>query len=287
MRKIALILLLLALNQKGYSQYDRVSFYVVAHPDQWQLFMGLNASDDLSTPDDAIKSKVVFIYTTAGDQSCNGSPCNTPHYLARQEAAHTAIEFCSDRTRDHGQWHTSHDVVNGHTILKYNYNNAVSYCLRLPDGCNGNSLFKESLQSLHSGNSSISAIDSSATYHDWNDLITTVQQIMTNERSNIGDMYVNTADTDAVLNKGDDPDHIYTGLLCLNALDSMHHLTINLFREAIIASLPANTDDIAIAAKAALLSQMDYVRTENGMPSEWTPQNISYLSRNYLRTVTR
>jgi hypothetical protein len=39
------------------------SFYVVAHEDDWQLFMGLNAALDVPAPD----SKTVFVHTTAGD----------------------------------------------------------------------------------------------------------------------------------------------------------------------------------------------------------------------------
>ncbi len=43
--------------------YSAVSIYVVAHQDDWQLFMTPDAYNDLIDSD----KKTVFIYTTAGD----------------------------------------------------------------------------------------------------------------------------------------------------------------------------------------------------------------------------
>lgn len=288
MKKAILILLLLAAYLNGVCQYNRMSLYVLADPDQWQLFMGLNAYDDLVMNDSVIKNKVVFIYVTAGDESCNGTTLNTSEYLTRQAGAHNAVEFCADKSHPHCQLTAHHDVIMGHAILKYNYNNVVSYFLRLPDGCSGKSLSGQSLQLLHDGAiASISAIDSTATFTGWSDLVGTMQQIIAREQHGLNYIYANTADTNTTINKGDDPDHVYAGMLCMDALDSQQHLTINLFQEAVIATLPSNVDDMSIATKAALLSQLDYTRTENGLPSEWTPLNISYLSRNYFRTIQR
>jgi len=288
MKKTAIIILLLSLYYKGYCQYGAASFYVVAHPDQWQLFMGNNAYNDITKSEKGKENKVVFIYTTAGQESCNGTPLNTSVDIARQDGAHNCVEFCADRSGSHGQWSLIPVTVQGHSILKYTYKNVVSYWLRLPDGCSGQGLYGQSLQFLHDGTlSSIKTVDSSTTYKGWDDLAGTIRQIIVNESADVNEIVLNTADTDASINSGDDPDHIYTGMLCINAVDSIPNTTLNLFMESVIATLPANLDYRAIANKAALLSQLDYVRTENGLPSEWTPHNISYLNRNYFRTVTK
>lgn len=45
-------------------KYDVVAFYVTAHhQDDWQLFRGHHAHEDLLTPG----AKIVFVYSTAND----------------------------------------------------------------------------------------------------------------------------------------------------------------------------------------------------------------------------
>ena len=62
-----------------------VTFYVVAHADDWQLFMNPDAFKDITMPD----SKVVFIVTTAGDA---GKEDN--YWKAREEGMKSSIRFC-------------------------------------------------------------------------------------------------------------------------------------------------------------------------------------------------
>jgi hypothetical protein len=53
---------------KANPQYNSTSFYIVAHQDDWQYFMGINAAHDLKNPG----TKVVFLFITAGD-ACKGT----------------------------------------------------------------------------------------------------------------------------------------------------------------------------------------------------------------------
>jgi len=288
MKKTAIVIFLLTLYINGNCQYQSISFYVIAHPDQWELFMGENAYQDISSVVNGPQNKVVFIYATTGSDGCNSGHLNISNYLTRQAGANNSVEFCADKVGSHSEWFTDHVSVQGHNILKYIYKNTVSYCLRLPDGCNGQNIFGQSLQLLHDGAiSSIIAVDSSATYTGWSDLTNTVNQIIISEKGPIDHIYINTADTDVSINKGDNPDHIYTGMLCMDAVNAISPLTINLFVEFGVAALPSNLDEFSIATNAALLSQLDYTGTENGLPSEWTTLNINYMSRNYFRTVIK
>src|SRR6185369_14940016 len=68
-------------------EFPKVSFYVCAHEDDWQLFMGTDAFNDINNYDEkkgeANGTKVVIIYTTAGnlhdDDDTKTCDCNDTH----------------------------------------------------------------------------------------------------------------------------------------------------------------------------------------------------------------
>ena len=69
-----------------------LSVFVVAHPDDWQLFMNPDAFHAMNEPHE----KAVFVHVSAGDagQGVGGEP--TPYYLAREEGALRAIRFMAN-----------------------------------------------------------------------------------------------------------------------------------------------------------------------------------------------
>src|SRR5512134_1479094 len=69
-----------------------VSIFVVAHPDDWQLFMNPDAFHAMDEPHE----KAVFVHVSAGDagKGVGGEP--TPYYLAREEGALRAIRFMAN-----------------------------------------------------------------------------------------------------------------------------------------------------------------------------------------------
>jgi hypothetical protein len=289
MKRLLLCLLLAVSGSNGYGQYSSVSFYVVAHPDQWQLFMGVKACGDImSKGTNGPGRKVVIIYTTAGDESCSGAPLNVPYYLARRDGANRCVEFFADQTSNHELWTSGDDTTTGHRILRTQYKNVTCYHLKLTGGCPDKGFMGQSLQDFHSGTiPAITAVDSSASYTRWSDLVQTVQEIINNESDSSSDIRINTADTDRVINPGEHPDRIHTAHLALQAAAGIPHVTLNLFEENNITNKPANLSNKDIATKAALLSQLDFGRTENGQTSEWDAVHISYTSRSYFRTITR
>ena len=288
MKKIAaLVLFLFCISRSLCQDYTSASFYLVAHQDQWQLFMGIDAYNDIAV---GPPGKVIFIYTTAGDESCRGAALDTSYYLARQEGANNSVEFCADKSTTLGGmgslWDTTYVTISDHSILKYTYKNVVSYCLRLPDGCFGSGLFGQSLQYLHNHPAThINAVDGSAVYSGWNDLVNTVQQIINNERAGIPDVWLKTADTDTAYNPGDHPDHIYTALLGLDAIAPLYYINEALYQEYNTSGLPVNLSNADIATESALLSILDYGRTSNSRSSEWSSLKVSFTSRNYFRVI--
>jgi hypothetical protein len=189
-----------------YSTFSKISFYVVAHADDWQLFMQPNAYTDLV----ANNTKVVFIITTAGDAGDHKT-----YWAAREEGCKSSIRFCLASLaaiKESGGFVEK----SNHTINYWSANNATVYFFRLPDGNldgNGFSAYNyQSLSKFRTGESAtISAVDNSATYNSWTDLYTTIQSIIQDESENVSNVLLNFLSPETALNPGDHIDHIATG----------------------------------------------------------------------------
>src|SRR5580704_6339006 len=81
-RKLCLLVYFMISSAVAFSQYTSVSYYVVAHPDDWQLFMGVNAFNDITPGIAGSGTKVVLIYTTAGEDNCYGTGVDAGYYTA-------------------------------------------------------------------------------------------------------------------------------------------------------------------------------------------------------------
>ena len=187
-------------------QFDRVAFYVVAHADDWQLFMYPNVYKDLVSP----RCKTVFIITTAGDGGMDKK-----FWMSREEGSKSSIRFCLAPYTNIAE-KSGDDIFNKHPVHHCSINNTITYFLRLPDGNlngNGHELGNfESLTKLQTGQSdTIAAIDQSTTYKNWDDLITTIESIIHFEKGDLNTCSINYPNPDARLNPGDHPDHIATG----------------------------------------------------------------------------
>lgn len=187
-------------------QFTNVSFYVVAHADDWQLFMQPNAYDDLV----AQGSKVVFIITTAGDAGADET-----YWAAREEGLKSSIRYCLAPLATVSESSGTKEF-NQHTINYWSVNNATCHFLRLPDGNldgNGFSTYQyQSLSSFRSGqNCTITSIDNSATYNSWSNFYITLQTIIQFESQGITEIWLNYLNPDTSTNPNDHTDHITTG----------------------------------------------------------------------------
>ena len=144
-----------------------VEFFVQAHQDDWQLFLGDRAAGAVPTA-----SKLVFVYTTAGDA---GTSNTAGYWQARERAVQASIDSMTPASA----WSCANQTLNGHVIARCVKGSVVSYYMRLPDG-NGTGQgyppVNGSLGRLRSGAiASLSAKDGSTTYTSWSDLVSTFQ----------------------------------------------------------------------------------------------------------------
>jgi LmbE family N-acetylglucosaminyl deacetylase len=184
-----------------------IDLVVVAHADDWQVFMG-----------DAVVERIqsgrqpVFIYLTAGD---HGREAN---YWRQREAA--ALQ--STRVAlGVGNLPARCDsvVVRQHRLAHCKLGVSDSYFFRLPDGNRNGAGFArnrfESLRKLRANRvSPVSAIDSSTRYTDWQDLnatvATLVRMLADSARSSV---MLHTTDPSIRINPHDHYDHRMAGKL--------------------------------------------------------------------------
>jgi hypothetical protein len=289
-RKILLLLFTLIANTGiSFAQYTSVSYYIIAHPDDWQLFMGVNAFNDIIPGNTESGTKVVLIYTTAGEANCYGMGVDTGYYLARQTGANRSVQFCADIYSPHGVQSSSVVNIHGindHNILRFQYKNVTSYFLRLPDGCLHT--VHDNLKQLHDGTiSSINTMDGSTTYTSYNDLIATLQTIIDQENAQIPEVWINAPDWDESINPGDHPDHLQTGVLAATVATKIPCANLALFEGYTTGNETSNLNPTEIAMEAGLHCQVSYGLTHNGYGSEWdsgqTPGHVDWTSRNYFR----
>lgn len=183
--------------QKNENEYESVTFYVQAHQDDWQLFQGEKVWSDINS--NLGKNKVVFIYTTAGDN--NGSPTDDYWKDADRGAIASIKATLSDNTlslKNFMKDNLKVKNINGHRIALYTYANTESYFLHLPDGGYDSSIpvgsgngYKDgegwgkrekSLKLLHAGIpiETIHCVDPifKTTYKNWEDFVNTLEKII-------------------------------------------------------------------------------------------------------------
>jgi LmbE family N-acetylglucosaminyl deacetylase len=182
--------------------------FVVAHQDDWQLFMGDVVAKQIRAGDSA-----TFIYLTAGDDGKDSA-----YWLTRQRAAlqSTRLAIGPDAA-DSSSVRCSAMEVLEHVIQKCVIARTESYFLRLPDGKrNGAGFARNEYQSLRKLRGKriavITAIDGSATYRGWDDLMATVSRLI-GSSSTTRDRAVHASDPSVAANPHDHFDHRMVGLL--------------------------------------------------------------------------
>ncbi|HWE43871.1 MAG TPA: fibronectin type III domain-containing protein [Gemmatimonadaceae bacterium] len=229
-----------------------IEAYVIAHQDDWQLFMG-----DRTAASASADAKVVIVYTTAGDAG------STQLYWQTREAGANASV---DSMTVPGTWSCASQTVNNHAIQRCSKANTVSYYFRLPDGNSaGQGYGSGSLELLRDGQiASLSALNGTATYTSWADLVSTVRALIVSETTGQTDanVAVHVTDWDPAANDGDHPDHMATGQLVRDASVSR---AWNLFWYLGYPSLyqPVNLDAAQQAMKWRLIVAYDDVLKPN------------------------
>jgi len=314
MKRIVTLLLLIFAASRSISQpYTKASFYLAAHPDDWQLFMGTDASEDILSASG--NTKVILIYTTAGDNSNGGTPAYNAYCHAREDGANRSIQFCADIFSGHTMWDTSYTFIKTQSgitnkILRLQYKNIVSYFLKLSDGCfehtnintlskfaynyNAGGFYADYCRCAPAGEpthvAALTNIDSTATYKSYYELEKTIAELISNESSGIPQTSIHAPDTDPFINPGDHPDHVQTGALAIDVANMINSCSdVILYQDYNICNNPSNLTPAQISMKAALLSQVSYGLNVDIFPGEWDPESscghVSWTSRNYSRVL--
>ncbi|MEO6546533.1 MAG: hypothetical protein ABIN94_00985 [Ferruginibacter sp.] len=187
-------------------QFEKVSFYIIAHADDWQLFMHPNVYNDIVDP----RCKVIFIITTAGDAAIGEK-----YWTAREEGSKSSVRFCfaNRQLPELG----GNRQLNGHPVHFWSFNNTTTYFFRLPDGnLDGNGFLANSFQSLTGLRlgklNSITTVNNDTTYNSWVEFVNTIESIIALESQGISNGWMHYLNPDLTRNPGDHPDHIATGI---------------------------------------------------------------------------
>jgi hypothetical protein len=245
-----------------------IPFYIVAHQDDWQLFMAPNVADDLGPA----AGKAVFIHTTAGDAGEAQA-----YWLAREEGAISSVRF---RLAPGGPLEEGRGtvVVNDHRVFFRSVTNprtdrvAVCYFLRLPDGNPDGRGFPrygdQSLEKLLAGTiGRIGAVDGSAEYEGREDLCRTIQEIIQKEAAGRR-IAIHYSDPDPSINPGDHSDHRATGQV-VQVLPGWERYDRRLYQDYVLAQYPADLAQHDVFWKVGMLAAY-----EKSVVDLWGPSEI-------------
>lgn len=280
--RLILTIFTLATSLSAHStSYETVAFYVVAHEDDWQGLMNPSAYDDVTSP---INTKVVFVYTTAGNADYGIGPKGYPYYLAREEGAKRAARFMADARmpRDAAPVRPRQVYINinGHRVSRYSYRNTASYFIRLQD--------MTGLYLLRFGNSQ-SAIDGSARYLNWNDLTTTLEFIVRKELRQTGATSVRLnipmSNDDAEHNQGDHGDHLNTGHAMDAVANRLPCASVARYYGYVIATRDSNLTSWQIINKSGVFGATISAIGNYGHFGTWDIGHLQFISRQYFETT--
>ena len=270
------------------AQWTSVHFTVVAHEDDWQLFFNPVPWTDVRTPG----RKVVFIYLTAGDAGLGTGPAASPYLLAREEGAERAVRFIANIDSVPGSDAFTKVVVNGHTISKHTYKNTPSYFLRLPDGNPHGKGYPEtgqiSLEKLRLGQlPALSAVDGSATYVDWNDLVYTLEVLIRTELLGSGAARSSLLfhDSSPTANPHDHSDHTNAGRAMDIVASRMPCMDVTRFVGYDTGHLLANVSPADLINKAGVFAVTVSGVTDRGHGTRWIKSYLHWLERTYSHTI--
>ncbi len=254
---------------------------VVAHQDDWQLFMG-----DVVTGQIRAGDSITFIYLTAGDDGRD-----SVYWRTRERASLQSTRLATGvGAADSGDVGCSEVRVNERAIRKCVVANTTSYFLRLPDGKrNGAGFALHDYQSLRKLRGmkigAITAVDGSATYVGWADLMGTVSKVIGADSAE-SDLMVHTSDPSVRINPHDHFDHRMAGLL-VNDLRKTHNWDARYYVGYAVATRAANRSRDAAREKTAIF--LAYNKEMMRVNRTWSAyeEHPAFYSQCMVRTYAR
>ena len=257
-------------------QFDVV---VVAHQDDWQVFMGDVVANRIKAGD-----SLTFIYLTAGDDGRDSLYWRTRERGALQSTLVAAGVRPSDSAIG-----CSTRRVAEHEVQECLVGSTRSYFLRLPDGKrNGAGFGLHSYQSLRKLRArkitAISAIDGSTSYRGWDDVVATVRQLIGS--SSREDITLHTTDPSITVNPHDHFDHRMAGLLVAD-LRKTRNWKARYYVGYALATRAANRSQDQAREKTAIF--LAYDKEMMRVNRQWSAyaEHPAFYSQCMLRTYAR
>ena len=283
-----------------------VAIYIVAHQDDWQLFMGSDLYKDINRFDpkypDSNNRKVVVIYTTAGNtnddddtKTCScidpSTPAHekVPYWQVREAGANNSVHFAACRYGSIGPRipyakYTS-VTVNGHSIATYSFKNTKSYFLRIKAG---QFAYMQTFPL-----NQVYTVDSSTSYLDWNDFVNTLCSILDRESANlpVEQTYFHFPEINSRINPNDHIAHVTTGKAAFEAVRKLGRLNNACYQQVMhqeynIANMPENLSIRDIQNKSAITAVYCLALLDRNAWAEWSDIYIDWCKRNYERQVS-
>lgn len=254
---------------------------VVAHQDDWQLFMG-----DVVARRVQAGGRVLFIYLTAGDDGLD-----SVYWTARERGTLASTRVAVGvAVTDSATDQCSPVRALDHAIRKCTIANTESYFFRLPDGHrNGIGFARHSYQSLRKLRrkriTSVSAADGSATYKGWTDVMSTVKALI-GESSVDRMVTVHTSDPSVVVNPHDHFDHRMAGLLVYD-MRKQSKWNVAYYTGYALATRAPNRSEDQVRQKTSLFLAYDKVMTEANPKWSAYRERPAFYSQCMLRTYAR
>jgi hypothetical protein len=269
--------------------------------------MGTNAYNDIQNFSEKGPfpngKRVVIIHTTAGnlndEDDANTCNCIDAHdtsikhikyWKVREMGVKNSIHLAACRQ---GGWSSSLPYpadekvsINGHKITRSTFKNTVTYFMR--------TRVKMYDWWQNDENASAGTVDSSTTYMDWSDFVTTIYYIYKSEMEVVGGKNApefHIPDIDRNINPNDHLEHYQAGRAGFEAAQMLAKNTnlscnVSLFMGYNSQNMPENISKPEVQYEAGMsavycLALLDY----NAWP-EWGPLFYEWTSRNYYRTIT-
>jgi LmbE family N-acetylglucosaminyl deacetylase len=254
--------------------------YIVAHQDDWQLFMGDDVASRLGTG-----APATFIYLTAGDDGRDST-----YWVTREQAALESTRIASgayvrgkdptcDRTR-----------ITAHIVRRCRLGYTTSYFLRLPDGKrNGAGFARAGFQSMRKLQrkklASLNAVDRSTAYAGWPDLVATVDALARAASVDSKPVLYST-DPSIGINPHDHFDHRVAGLL-VDEIRKRHSWPARYYVGYALASRAANRPAKLTQLKTAVFRAYDDVMIRANPAWSAYAEHPAFYSECMQRTYSR
>lgn len=258
-----------------------IDVVLVAHQDDWQLFMG-----DVVAGRIRAGGSVMLVYLTAGDDGRD-----SVYWAARELGALESTRVASlVPAMKAPSPECSVATILGHAIRKCTLGNTESYFFRLPDGRrNGMGFARHSGQSLRKLRAkritSVSAVDNSATYNGWADLMSAVE-VLIGEGSPERLVTIHTSDPNVVVNPHDHFDHRMAGLLAAD-IRGKHKWNVVYYAGYALATRAANRSPDQARQKVSVFQAYDAVMTRANPKWSAYKEHPAFYSQCMLRTYGR